>query len=133
MFNSIIKATISIKDYRNRDIIIIDNEKKDVLLNDKYKNLKKEEYDEFLTTFLRIIREWQNEEKKIDEHINININIIEKDNNYSLNINHYPNNYDSFIDLINTLKNWHKLIIMLKYLPQRVIVWIDIHMIQKGK
>ena len=105
MFDCIIRVIISIKDYRTNNVIVIDNEKKDVSLNDKYKNLTKEEYDEFLTTFLRIIREWPDEEKRIDEHINIDVNIIEKYEDYNINIDHFPNNYDSFRDLINTLKN----------------------------
>ncbi len=105
MFNNLERVIISINEYGTNNIITIDNNKKDISLNRKYNNLNIDEFNSFVSSFFRIIREWKNEGNEINSNILLGVKIIEKNNQYELFINkNIPDNYDSFLDLINKLK-----------------------------
>lgn len=105
MYNELDKVIITINEYNVQRIIIIDNNTKDISLNGKSSNLTNDEYENFLNTFFRIIRSWDTKSNMEAENLFVGINIIEKNKKYDMFIDKYiPNNYDSFIDLINTLK-----------------------------
>ncbi len=105
MFNNLESVIISINEYGISNIITIDNNKKDISLNGEYNNLSIDEFNSFVETFFRIIREWKNECNEINSNILLGIKIIEKNNQYELFINkNIPDNYDSFLDLIHKLK-----------------------------
>jgi len=104
MLNNLVEVIISINEYGIGNTITIDNNKKDVSLNGKYNNLTLDEFNFFVDSFFRIIREWKNEGNEINQNILLNIRIIEKKNQYDLYINRrIPDNYDSFLDLIHKL------------------------------
>ena len=104
MFENLVKVVISINEYSINNIIIIDNYKKDISFNGKYINLKINEFNLFLESFFRIIREWKSQSNEKNENIILSIKIIEKENQYKLYISHcIPKNFDSFLDLIHNL------------------------------
>ena len=105
MFNNLVEIIISINEYGIYNKIIVDNNKKDICLNGKYKKLNIQQFNDFLNTFFRIIREWKTEEYTKNENTMINIRIVEKDNQYDFNIYHkLANNFDSFLDLVHRLQ-----------------------------
>lgn len=105
MFNNLVEVIISINEHGICNTIIIDNNKKDVSLNGKYNNLSIQDYNYFIESFFRIIREWQNEDNKISKDLLLSIKIVEKTNQYIMNIEQcIPDNFDSFLDLIHKLK-----------------------------
>lgn len=104
MFKNLVEVVVSLNEYGINNTIIIDNKKKDILFNGKYINLKINEFNLFLESFFRIIREWKNQSDEKNENIMLSIEIIEKENQYQLYINHcIPDNFDSFLDLIHNL------------------------------
>jgi len=108
LFNNLIKIKISMGLMGDITFVLIDNLNKTITVNDVVKINNIDEYNEFLLTFFRIIREWENE--YINESLNdsylLNINIIEKENNYVYKIkNAFPDNFDSFLSLIETIIN----------------------------
>lgn len=104
MFKNLVEIVVSINEYGINNIIIINNIKKDILFNGKYLNLKINEFNLFLESFFRIIREWKSQSNEKNEKILLSIEIIEKQNQYQLYINHWiPDNYDTFLDLIHNL------------------------------
>lgn len=105
MFNNLVEIIISINEYGFYNTIIVDNNKKDICLNGKYNKLNIQQFNDFLNTFFRIIREWKTEEYTKNENTMINIRIVEKDNQYDFHIYHkLPNNFDSFLDLVHRLQ-----------------------------
>ncbi len=105
MFNNLERVIISINEYGINNIITIDNNKKDISLNGEYNNLNIDEFNSFIESFFRIIREWKNEGNEINNNFLLGIKIIEKSNQYDLFINeNIPDNYDSFLNLIHKLK-----------------------------
>lgn len=108
MFENLYRVDICITEFGITDKIIINNEKKDISKNGKYKNILLNDYYSFLDSFFRVIREWNNENNSqlnIDNKYIINIRIIEKEKEYEMCINKYtPDNLDSFLRLINNLK-----------------------------
>lgn len=103
MFNDLIKVIICIKEHQKENITIIDNEKRIIMFNNKLKTLSEKEYNNFVSSLFRIIREWYNKE---NYKANTRITIIEKENQYELCIDDpFPNNYDNFLALINNLNN----------------------------
>lgn len=105
MFNNLVEIIISINEYGFYNTIIVDNNKKDICLNGKYNKLNIQQFNDFLNTFFRIIREWKTEEYTKNENTMINIRIVEKDNQYDFHIYYkLPNNFDSFLDLVHRLQ-----------------------------
>lgn len=105
MYSELVKINISICEHGKLNLIIIDNIKKDVSLDNVYSNLSEDDYNDFLSAFLRIIRNWSNSKNMKERDIIIKIKIFEKNNQEEILIdNKLPNNYDSFLDLINKLK-----------------------------
>lgn len=104
MFNNLVEVIISINEYGIYNTIIVDNNKKDISLNGKFNKLNLQQFNNFLNTFFRIIREWKNEEYSENENTIINIRIVEKDNQYDFHIyRKLPDNFDSFLDLVHKL------------------------------
>lgn len=104
MFNNLTEVIIYINEYGISNTIIVDNIKKDISLNGKFNKLNIQQFNEFLNTFFRIIREWKNEEDSESGNTIINIRILEKDKQCDFHICHKPpNNFDSFLDLVHKL------------------------------
>ena len=104
MFNNLVEVIVSINEFGIYNTIIVDNNKKDISLNGKFSKLNLQQFNDFLNTFFRIIREWKNEEYSENENTIINIRIVEKDKQYDFHICHkLPDNFDSFLDLVHKL------------------------------
>lgn len=104
MFKNLVEVIISINEHGICNTIIINNNKKDISLNGNYNNLAIQDYNYFIESFFRIIREWQNEDNKTRKDLVISVKIVEKTNQYTMSIEHYmPDNLDSFLDLIHNL------------------------------
>lgn len=99
MYDNLIKIIISSPEFGTNNLIIVDNENKCIFLNERYKKFSENEFIEFLDKFFRIIRHWNNEFNDLDSVTTIKI--IEKNNIYDICVKNVPNNFDSFIDLIN--------------------------------
>lgn len=103
MFENLNKIIISFTEFGINNLLTIDNKSNTILFNDKYKTLNLNEFYKFLATFFRITREWEN--KSTHENFNsnfiLNMHIFEKDKEYNLSINSIPNNFDSFLNLID--------------------------------
>lgn len=103
MFENLIKITVSFTEFGVNNTLIIDNKTNSVLFNEKCKNLNSNEFSDFLDTFFRIIREWENKSnnKNLNNNFILNMIIFENKKEYNLCINNIPNNFDSFLSLIN--------------------------------
>ena len=86
MFNNLVEVIVSINEFGIYNTIIVDNNKKDISLNGKFSKLNLQQFNDFLNTFFRIIREWKNEEYSENENTIINIGIVEKDKQYDFHI-----------------------------------------------
>ena len=100
MFNNLVEVIVSINEFGIYNTIIVDNNKKNISLNGKFSKLNLQQFNDFLNTFFRIIRE----EYLENENTIINIRIVEKDKQYDFHIYHkLPDNFDSFLDLVHKL------------------------------
>lgn len=107
MFENLIKIVVSYTELGVNNLLIIDNINNTISFNEKFIKFNSNDFSNFLNTFLRIIREWEN--KDIDKNFNnnfiLNVNFFENKKEYNLCINNIPDNFDSFLNLINKINS----------------------------
>ena len=105
MFKDLIKIIVFFSEFGVNTELIIDNEKKVISLNEKKKTLDLNDFNNFLNDFLRIIRTWESKDtnKNFNDKFILNISFFENKKEYNLCINNIPDNFDSFMDLINEI------------------------------
>ncbi len=107
MFENLIKIVVSYTELGINNLLIIDNINNTISFNEKCIKFNSNDFSDFLNTFLRIIREWEN--KDIDKNFNnnfvLNIRFFENKKEYNLCINNIPDNFDSFLNLVNKINS----------------------------
>lgn len=107
MFENLIKIVISYTKLGVNNLLIIDSINNTISFNEKCIKFNSNDFSDFLNTFLRIIREW--EKKDIDKNFNnnfvLNIRFFENKKEYNLCINNIPDNFDSFLNLVNKINS----------------------------
>lgn len=107
MFENLIKIVVSYTELGVNNLLIIDNINNTISFNEKFIKFNSNDFSNLLNTFLRIIREWEN--KDIDKNFNnnfiLNVNFFENKKEYDLCINNIPDNFDSFLNLINKINS----------------------------
>lgn len=69
MFKKFVEVIVSINKYGINNTIIIDNKKKCISFNGKYNDSMINEFNFFVESFFRIIREWKTEGNKKNENL----------------------------------------------------------------
>ena len=100
MYNNLDEIIISINEHGICNTIRIDNEKKNISYNEISIIMGNKQFYDFLDNLLRIIRDWTKTENNTQVDSTIHIKITEKNKTYDYFIHDFPDNYDSFLDLI---------------------------------
>lgn len=105
MFENLIKIIVSYTELGVNNLLIIDNTNNTIVFNEKLKKFKSNDFSDFLNIFLRIIREWEDKDinKIFKNNFILNISFFENKMEYNLCINNIPDNFDSFLTLINKI------------------------------
>lgn len=105
MFENLIKIVVSYTELGINNFLIIDNINKTIFFNEKYIKFNLNDFSDFLNTFLRITREWNNKDfnNNFNNNFILNISFFENKKEYNLCLNHIPDNFDSFLNLISKI------------------------------
>lgn len=107
MYENLNKIIVTYTELGIHNLLIIDNINKTISFNGKCTKFNSNDFSDSLNTFLRIIREWKNKDtdKNYKNNFILNIRFIENKKEYNLCINYIPDNFDSFLNLINKINS----------------------------